>query len=403
MIRSVVHMISTSDRRRTAPLLRIDLEAVAANTRLIRTRTTGSLMAVVKADGFGHGASSVACTAMVHGASSLGVTSIQEAVALRTTGIVAPILSWLNPVDADFASALTQDIAVAVPSVDHLQAVARTAAEVGTRAIVHLQADTGMARDGASSVDWLRLSVMARDAQNQGLISVVGLMGHLGSADTPLDPANAAARRMFQQFTRVVRGVGLRPTTRHLAATAATLTDPRSHYEMSRVGIGLVGVDPSGAARLRPAMTLTAPVVSTRDVPAGTPVGYRGAYTTSRATTLALLPIGYADGVPRTASGRAEILLNGSRRPIAGLVSMDQTIVDVGHDAVQPGDVATVMGPGDLGEPTVIEWADWAGTIAHEVMTGLGDRIPREILPARQLSAAERHDRRHDERLRRLA
>lgn len=360
-------------RRPVGARLAVDLDAVAANTRLLADRTPGALMAVVKADGFGHGAAGVARTALAHGASWLGVTSVEEALALRAAGLSAPVLSWLNPVDADFVAAVGSGVDVAVPSLAHLEAVTR--AGIGAR--VHLHLDTGMARDGAAPEEWDALCRAARTAERTGLLRVVGVMGHLGCADVPDDPANAAGRLAFTWGVQVARAAGLRPALRHLAATAATLTDPASLHTMSRVGAGLVGIDPSGTTRLSPALTLTAPVVGTRRVAAGTSVGYGHDWHADRATTLALLPLGYADGLPRATGGRAEVWLAGRRRPVVGRVSMDQVVVDLGDDAVLPGTLATVFGPGRYGEPTAAEWAAWAGTIEHEIVTGIGARVGR--------------------------
>jgi alanine racemase len=219
--------------------------------------------------------------------------------------------------------------------------------------------------------------VAARRAERAGTVRVVGLMGHLACADRPGHPANAVARDRFLWGLAVARRHGLRPPLRHLAATAATLTDPLSHHTLCRVGAGLVGIDPSGTTRLRPAMTLTAPVVSVRDVAPGTPVGYGHTWTAPRSTRLALLPVGYADGLPRAASGRASVWLHGRRCPVVGLVSMDQAVVDAGSLPVAGGEVATVFGPGTQGEPTAAEWAAWAGTIEHEIVTRIGSRVRR--------------------------
>jgi alanine racemase len=358
-----------------AATLTVDLDAVAANTRLLAGRATGELMAVVKADGFGHGAVDVARASLAAGAARLGVTSLAEAVALREAGLAAPVLSWLNPPDADYAAAAAYDVEVGVPSRSHLDGVARLAS--GAR--IHLMLDTGMARDGAAPADWPELCRAARLLERQGRVKVVGLMGQLPCADDPAHSSNAAGRTRFAWGLRLARAVGLRPRHRHLAATAATLTDPQSHHTMSRVGAGLVGIDPSGTTRLRPAMTLTAPVVETRDVRAGTPVGYGESWSAPRATTLGLLPLGYADGLPRLASGRAEVLVRGRRRRVVGQISMDMAVVDLGAESVSPGEVATVFGPGDAGEPTVAEWAAWAGTIEHEIVTGLGRRLRRSV------------------------
>ncbi|MCW2816023.1 MAG: alanine racemase, partial [Nocardioides sp.] len=303
-------------RAPAGPRLAVDLDAVAANTRLFAQRTPGALMAVVKADGFGHGAVAVARTALVHGASWLGVTSIDEALDLRAAGLRAPVLSWLNPVDADFVAAVGSGVDVAVPDLAHLAAVTR--AGIGAR--VHLHLDTGMARDGAAPAEWAALCRAARSVERSGQLRVVGVMGHLGCADVPDDPANATGRAAFAWGVTLARAAGLRPALRHLAATAATLTDPASLHSLSRVGAGLVGIDPSRTTRLAPALTLTAPVVGTRRVPRGTSVGYGHEWRAPRATTLALLPLGYADGLPRCTGGRAQVWLAGRRRPVVGRV-----------------------------------------------------------------------------------
>ncbi|MCW2752250.1 MAG: alanine racemase, partial [Aeromicrobium sp.] len=379
--------LASAEGRLAVPRLEIDLEAVAANSRLFAGRTASDLMAVVKADGFGHGAVAVACTALAHGATWLGVTSIDEALALRRVGIVAPTLSWLNGLDANFEGAIRHRIDLAVPSVDHLAAVATAAIGTGRAAAIHLHADTGMARDGAPPGDWDALCRRAAVEEARGLVRVVGLMGHLGCADTPADNANVTGRSAFADFVTTARRAGLRPSILHLAATSATLTDPRAHHDLCRVGAGLVGIDPSGTTPLRGAMTLSAPVISVREVPADTSVGYGHGFVTERATRLALLPLGYADGMPRAASGRAEVLVAGTRRRVVGLISMDQLVVDIGTLPVTPGDTAIVMGPGDHGEPTVADWARWSGSIPHEIVTGLGQRITRVTAPAAQVPA----------------
>ncbi|KJK42747.1 alanine racemase [Lentzea aerocolonigenes] len=363
----------TSIRQASAePRLTVDLSAVAANTRRFVELTRGEVMAVVKADGFGHGLGDAARTAVAAGATWIGVTSLAEGVAVRESGVDVPVLSWLNPVDVDVRTAARYGIDLSVPSPHHL-AVIEQAGPVR----VHLQLDTGMARDGASPDSWLALMSAARKAELAGKITVVGVMGHLPCADTP--GANGPGRRALIQGVEMARQAGLRPKLRHLAATSAALTDPSTHLDMIRIGAGLVGIDPSGTTRLRSALRLTAPVVQVRRVDAGTGVGYGHRHVTERATTLALLPVGYADGLPRAASGRAEVFLGGRRRPVVGVISMDQVVVDVEDDPVLPGDEAVVFGPGDDGEPTVGDWARWAGTIPHEIVTGIGARVRRFV------------------------
>ncbi|MFC5288711.1 alanine racemase [Actinokineospora guangxiensis] len=359
-------------------LLTTDLAAVAENTRRFADLVGGgAVMAVVKADGFGHGAAEVARTALAAGAGALGVTTLAEAVALRAAGIDAPVLSWLNPVDVDVATACALGIELTAPSLAHLSVIADGCAGTGRRARVHLQLDTGMARDGAPPRTWSALAAAARAAEVAGLVDVVGVMGHLATADEPGHPATAAGLAAMRRGVAVARRAGLRPRARHVAATSAALHEPESHLDMVRVGAGLIGIDPSGRTRLRGALRLTAPVVQVRRVPSGTGVGYGHTHATDRETTLALLPLGYYDGLPRAASGRAEVLLAGRRRRVVGVISMDQAVVDVGDDAVWPGEVATVFGPGDDGEPTAGDWADWAGTIPHEIVTGVGPRVRR--------------------------
>ncbi|RJQ84225.1 alanine racemase [Amycolatopsis panacis] len=357
----------------TEPTLEIDLSAIAANTRRFAAATQGEVMAVVKADGFGHGLGDVARVALTNGASWLGVTSIAEGVAVRATGLTAPVLSWLNPVEVDVETACRNRLDLAVPSVGHLDAIVAA----GCPMRIHLQLDTGLARDGAAPEEWLELVAAARRAEAAGQITVVGVMGHLPAADRPGHPANAEGRLALQCGAELAVRAGLRPVVRHLAATAATLTDPSTHLDLVRIGVGLIGIDPSGSTRLRSALRLVAPVVQVRRVPAGTGVGYGHTYVTDRPTTLALLPIGYADGLPRAASGRAEVLVAGRRRPVTGLISMDQTVVDLGDDPVEQGSEAVVFGPGDEGEPAAGEWAEWAGTIPHEIVTGIGPRVQR--------------------------
>jgi alanine racemase len=370
-----------TDRAQGA-VLTVDLQAVAANTRLFASRARGEVMAVVKADGFGHGGAEAARTALANGATWLGVTSIAEGLALREARLAAPVLSWLNPVDADFGLALGARIDLAVPSLRHLGAVMRAAMATGHRARVHLHLDVGMARDGAEPARWPGLCRAAAGGEQRGVLTVVGLMGHLGCAGIPADPCNQAGRACFARGVETARAAGLRPAVRHLAATAATLTDPRSHHTLCRIGAGLAGIDPSRTARLHPALTLTAPVVAVRRVRAGSPVGYGHSWTAPADTTLGLLPAGYADGLPRAASGQAEVMVRGRRCPVAGLISMDQTVVDLRSQQVHLGEIATVFGPGTSGEPTVADWAAWAGTIEHEIVTGIGARVRRQVTGA---------------------
>ncbi|PWN00898.1 alanine racemase [Nocardioides silvaticus] len=371
-------MTEPSGTAGTQPTLLIDPSAVTANVRTIGAATTGEVMAVVKAEGFGHGTVAVAHASLAGGATRFGVTNLEEAFALRDAGFTERILSWLNPLDADFATAAERDIEIAVPGLAHLDVVR---AAPGLR--VHLQLDTGMARDGASPEEWVAMCREARSAEEAGVLSVVGVMGHLACADRPGDPANEAGRDRFAWGLRTAQELGLTPTDHHLAATAATLSDPLTHHTMSRIGAGLVGINEARNVALRPALTLTAPLVQVRRIAAGTSVGYGHSWTAPRDTRLGLLGLGYADGLPRLASNRAQVMVRGRRYPVVGRISMDMTIVDLGPEdgAVRQGDLATVFGPGDAGEPTAAEWAGWAETLEHEIVTGLGPRLHRTTLP----------------------
>lgn len=357
------------------PCLHVDTTAIADNVRRVAATSRTSVMAVVKADGFGAGAVPAARAALAAGATWVGTATLDEAVAIRRSGIAAPLLCWLLPVDAAWDSALRLRIDVAVSSTAHLRAIAAAAGGAGLRARVHLHIDTGMARDGAPAAERAALIRAAAAAERDGLVEVVGVMGHLPRADEPADPSNARGLRVFRAALADADAAGLRPTVRHLGATEAALRLPEAAFDLVRVGAGLVGIGPG----LRSALSLTAPVLLTRRAPAGTPVGYGHAARTRRDTVLALLPVGYADGLPRRIDAEAAVQLDGRRCPVLGRVSMDQVVVDAGPDGADQGAIATVFGPGDDGEPTAADWARWAGTVEHDVVTGIGGRVTRVV------------------------
>jgi alanine racemase len=349
--------------------------ALDTNIAIARTRTRARIMAVVKANGYGHGAVTVARKAVAGGAAWLGTTDIAEASALRGAGLTVPILTWLHPAGIDVESAATQEIDVAIGSMDELAAVLRQSAPAPLR--VHLHVDVGMARGGCPMHEWGPLIACARDAQLRGGIHVVGLMGHLPSADWADPAANKAAVSRMRRARRLIVSAGLGVPLMHLAATAGTLTDPATHLGMVRFGAGLVGIDPSGATDLAAAARLTAPVVHSAGVRAGTPVGYGGTYVTETSTHLSVLPVGYADGIPREIAPGAFVAIDGRRRRVIGRVSMDQIVVDTGDDHIRLGTTATVFGPPDGATPTIHDWACWAGTIPHAIVTGIGPRVRR--------------------------
>lgn len=351
-------------------------DAIRANARHFSRLTRGHLMAVMKADAFGHGP--VASAVIEEGATALGAASIDEGLALRRSGLDVPILSWLNPIDADFASAVSERIDLGVADADLLHAIVRVAHRLGRPARLHLHADLGMSRDGAPASEWRTLCELARMAERRGHAQVVGIMGHMSCADRPDDPQNLRERLRFDAAVRSARHRGLSPAVTHLAATSATLAGVGGEHDLHRVGAGLYGIDPSHTSHeLRFALSLRAPVISARQVGAGVGVGYGARFTTDRPTHLALLPLGYADGLPRAASHRAEVFVRGRRRPIVGVISMDMAVVDTGDDVLIPGEIVTFFGPGEEGEPTVADWASWSDTIEHEIVTRIGARVSR--------------------------
>ncbi|WP_395105178.1 alanine racemase [Actinomadura sp. SCN-SB] len=350
--------------------------AVTANVARVRAGTRSTIMAVVKADGYGHGAVTVAKAAVAAGAGWLGTTSVGEASALRAAGLAVPILAWLHPSGIDAEAAAEAEVDVAVGSVDELGALL---AQAGPMVRVHLHVDTGMSRGGCPRGRWKDLIGLALRGQRARKVRVVGVMGHLPLADRADPEANAPAVARMCEARQAVRAAGLGRPLAHLAATSATLTDPATHFDMVRIGAGLVGIDPSETVRMRGASRLTAPVVHTTAVEAGTPVGYGGAYVTDRATHLSVLPVGYADGIPRECSRQAGVEIRGRRFPIAGRVSMDQIVIDTGAECFPAGTPATVFGPDGGAVPAVQDWARWAGTIPHTIVTGIGPRVRRGI------------------------
>ncbi|MFC4050608.1 alanine racemase [Actinomadura syzygii] len=349
--------------------------AVTANVARVRARTRSTIMAVVKADGYGHGAVTVARAAVAAGAGWLGTTSLAEASALRAAGLEAPILAWLHPSGIDAEAAATAKVDVAVGSVDELARLLAQTAPTTVR--IHLHMDTGMSRGGCPRAQWDELLTLARRGQQARRVRVTGVMGHLPLADRADPVANTGAVAGMREAVRMVRAAGFGSPLTHLAATSGTLTDPATHFGLVRVGAGLVGIDPSGSVEMHGASRLTAPIVHTAPVGAGTPVGYDGAYVTDRATHLSVLPLGYADGIPRELSPQAGVEIYGHRFPVVGRVSMDQIVIDTGAESFPVGTSATVFGPDGGATPSVHDWARWAGTIPHTIVTGIGPRVSR--------------------------
>ncbi|NUS71946.1 MAG: alanine racemase [Corynebacteriales bacterium] len=362
----------------------IDLDAIRDNTAVLAGQTSAAVMAVVKADGYGHGMVPAARAALAGGATYLGACTVSEALALRAAGIDAPMLAWLFSPSVDLAPAVLAKIDLSAASVDDLRRIEAAVDATGVTARVHLKVDTGLGRNGSPAQLWPELLQLAAKAQASNAIEIVGVWSHFACADEPGHPSIVAQLDAFEDALNLAAQLGVRPLLRHLANSAATLTVPRSHFDMVRPGIALYGLSPMHGREsefgLRGAMTLRAEVALTKRVGAGHGVSYGLTYTTDRETTLALIPLGYGDGIPRALSSKAPIFVNGAWHTIAGRVCMDQVVIDVGDEKVLPGDVAILFGPGDAGEPHVNDWAEAMDTINYEIVTRISARVPRRYV-----------------------
>jgi len=357
----------------------VDLGAVTGNVAALCELVRGSqVMAVVKADGYGHGMVPAARAALAGGAAWLGTADLAEAVALRQAGITAPVACLMA--FGDPGEAVRHGVDVTAASVAFVAAVEAAAVRAGVRARLHLEADTGLSRGGATPDGWPAVVEAALAAQARGSVQVTGLWSHFACADIPGHPSIDAQLAVFAAAVELAEKAGVTPEVRHIANTAAALTRPESRLDLVRIGGACYGLStlPGGAPSwLRPAMTLRARLALVKRVPAGTGVSYGHRYVTARETTLAVVPLGYADGVPRAAAGLPLVSARGRRWPIAGTVCMDQFVVDFGDEPVAAGDEVVLFGPGDDGEPTAQEWGEALGTISYDLATGIGARVPR--------------------------
>jgi alanine racemase len=357
--------------------VRIDLDAIRDNVATLRALTTAEVMAVVKADGYGHGMLPSARAALAGGATWLGVATLAEALELRRSGITAPVLAWLHAPGLKLDEGVAAGIDLNAADLAQLAELVAAARQAQRPARAHLKLDTGLARGGATPAEWPALLEAAGKAQAGGEIEVVGIWSHFASADNVGDESIDRQLAVFADGLAVAERYGITPRYRHIANSAATLTRPDAHYDLVRTGIAIYGLSPIEDHQygLRPAMTARARVALIKRVPAGQGVSYGHSYHTERETTLALIPLGYGDGVPRHASNAGPVELGGTIRTIAGRVCMDQIVLDVGDDPVAAGDVATLFGPE---APTADDWAEAVGTINYEIVTRFGgSRVPR--------------------------
>ena len=341
---------------------------------------TPHLLVVVKARGYGHGALTAARAALEGGANWLGTADTSEALELRAGGIKSRVLAWLVGPDEDLKEAIALDIDLGVSSLRQLDQVTR-AVTPGTPARIHLKVDTGLGRSGADPRDWEAFFRAAKSAQDAGLVIVVGLYTHLSGTSAQAD---AQQGELYQRAWEVMEAGGLTPEIRHVTSSVGTSDSPKLAYDMVRVGVAAYGIpvtDRYQGLGLKPAMRVSAQVVLVKRVQEGLGVGYGHTYRTSSETSLALVPMGYADGVPRHASNSGPVTVDGQRFSVSGRVSMDQFTIDIGDSPVREGQWAVLWGDPAHGEPSVQEWADAAGTISYEIVTRLGSRVPLVVAP----------------------
>jgi alanine racemase len=362
----------------------INLSAIGDNLKLIKGKTNAQLLAVVKADAYGHGLIQVGKAAEAAGANWLGTALLEEGIALRNNGIKVPIISWLTPLGEDFKTAINLDIDLSISSIELLTEVISAGKFVKKIPRVHIEVDTGMSRGGVGD-DWQIFLTELSKTVKANEINIIGIWSHFARADEPGQAMNQEQLNTFEDRIKSASDVGIKPEFIHIANSAAALTNNSAHKNIIRWGIGLYGLSPdinnmgdSKSLKLKPAMRLKAKLHLVKAVKAGVSVGYGGTAITKSDTKLGVVTLGYADGVPRNANNLAGVFVDGKRAPLIGRVSMDQFVVDLGiNSSAKTGDEVIVFGDGSSGEYTADEWAKASGTINYEIVTRIGSRVPR--------------------------
>ena len=362
----------------------INLSAIAQNFKSIKSRTTADVLAVVKADAYGHGLIPVSKALEEAGADWFGTALLEEAINLRKAGILKPIISWLTPLGEDFKSAIDLDIDLGIPSIDLLDEVIKAASLTGKTARIHLEIDTGMSRGGVLS-EWDQLIKSVLVGVNLKQLKVIGIWSHFARADEPDELMNQEQLSLFEEKVNQAKAAGIDAQFIHIANSAALFTNKSTHKNIIRSGIALFGLSPdiktigdSSSLGLKPAMKLKAKLNLVKEVKAGSSVGYGGTAVIKSDTKLGVVALGYADGIPRSTNNLAGVFVDKKRAPIIGRVSMDQFVVDLGiTSTAKTGDEVIVFGDGSNGEYTVDEWAKAANTINYEIITRIGPRVPR--------------------------
>ena len=362
----------------------VDLTAIAHNLKLIKSKTNTQVLAVVKADAYGHGLIPVAKAAVAAGADWLGTALLEEGVALRAAGVKAPLICWLTPLGEDLKIAVKNNIDLSISSIELLEEVIDAGRDANIVPRIHLEVDTGMTRGGVRG-EWPEfVSEVAKAVKDNG-VEVVGLWSHFARADEPDQSFNKQQLDTFHKRLATLIAQGINPQFVHIANSAAALTNNDAVKNIVRWGIGLYGLSPdvttlgdSAKLNLKPAMKLKAKLHLVKKAEAGAPVGYGGTATVAEDTKIGVVTMGYADGIPRNASKLAGVFVDGHRAPLLGRVSMDQFVVNLGANSnAKTGDEVVIFGDGALGEYTVDDWASAAGTINYEIVTRIGPRVPR--------------------------
>ena len=362
----------------------ISLFAIADNLKLIKSKTNAQVLAVVKADAYGHGLIQVGKVAENVGADWLGTALLEEGITLRNSGIKIPIISWLTPLGEDFKAAINLDIDLSISSTELLNEIVLAGKSVKKIPRIHVEVDTGMSRGGVGD-DWQLFLNELSKAVAANEINIVGIWSHFARADEPDEVMNKEQLAVFEDRIKSASAAGIKAEFIHISNSAASLTNNGAHKNIIRWGIGLYGLSPdlnnlgdSKSLNLKPAMRLKAKLHLVKAVKAGVSVGYGGTAITKNDTKLGVVTLGYADGIPRNANNLAGVFVAGKRAPLIGRVSMDQFVVDLGSNSLaKTGDEVIVFGDGADGEYTADEWAKASGTINYEIVTRIGSRVPR--------------------------
>jgi alanine racemase len=363
----------------------IDLAAFRANLGVIQDQVgSAAVMVIVKADGYGHGMIECARAARAAGISWLGVATPVEALALREAGDRGPLLAWLYGAEEDLSRLVAAGVDVSAQSTLQISRLAAAAGITEQRARVHLKIDTGLSRNGAPASDWQDLCLAAAEAEGAGAIDVVAVWSHFAASEEPAATSVVAQLNAFKDAYGVARAAGLEPKLRHICNSAGALIVPGAHFDLVRVGIAAYGIEPSpglaalAGVNLQPVMRLRAQLVNVKRISRGAGVSYGHIWTAPADTTVGLVPLGYADGIPRHAGNRGRVGIAGRQVPIRGRICMDQFVIELGPEATaEVGDEVIIFGDGTAGEPTAADWARWCDTIGYEIVSRIGTRVPR--------------------------